>query len=324
MDQEEPEFPEAEFAVPAPRPWAAVPLLRERVTVLPADLGEETTARPRWGLPIALFLATCLSTFYTGVTGGGRNLQAALLAGLQYSSALMGILLAHEMGHFLQSVRYRIPATLPLFIPMPLNPIGTMGAVILQRSARADRKAMFDIAISGPLAGLALAIPALIVGMSYSHLVPLPKNTDNLLFFGEPLMVKWLVRWKFGTLPPGWDVTLHPLGMAGSWGIFITALNLIPISQLDGGHILYTLLGKPAQKVAWLIWLGAVAAMLYGGMMVSSQVYGWSVMLFLVWMIGVRHPPTSDDSVPLGGTRIVLGWLTLLFFVIGFTPFPIY
>jgi membrane-associated protease RseP (regulator of RpoE activity) len=331
MDQQEPGLSEAADAAPPPS-VQEVPVYEVSAEPRPGS-DDEPPVRRRVILPIVLFAATCLTTFFAGAETVipphanqnwlTDNLARVLTAGFQYSGVLMGILLAHEMGHFLQSVRYGVPASFPLFIPMPFNPIGTMGAVILQRSGRADRKAMFDIAISGPLAGLVLALPALIVGLSYSQIALLPRHGTGM-FLGEPLIVKWLIRWQFGTIPPGQDVMLHPIGLAGSWGIFITALNLIPISQLDGGHILYTLLGKWAHVVARLLWQGALVAMIYGGLFVSPQIFGWSLMLFLVWLIGLRHPPTSDDQVPLGRVRCWLGWLTLLFFVIGFTPFPIY
>ena len=258
--------------------------------------------------PYLLFVATFLSTFFAG--------------GPQYAGALMTILLAHEMGHYLQSVRYGVPASLPMFIPMPLTPIGTMGAVILQRGGVADRKALFDIAISGPLAGLAVALPALIVGLKHSEVIS--AFHGGVFVFGEPLLIKWLIRWQFGPIMPGMDVALHPIAFAAWVGILITALNLFPISQLDGGHILYALLRRRAHAVARLIWGGSVAAMIWGGIYVDQQAFSWSLMLFLTWLMGIRHPPTANDSVPLGWVRVCLGWLTLAFLIIGFTPFPIY
>ena len=277
--------------------------------------------RGRRGLPLFLFIATCASTFLSGMslTPGPDEqppLWDLLRSGALYSVALMSILMAHEMGHYLQARRYRVPATLPYFIPFPLSPIGTMGAVIVQGAGVADRKSMFDIAISGPLAGLVLALPAAWFGLEHAQIVPKAVNSDGF-HFGVPLIVQWMGQHLIGSIPAGYEIQLNPLLFAGWVGIFITALNLIPIGQLDGGHILYTLLGRRAHAVAVLLLLAAVGYMAYTGN------YSYGLMVFLLLMMGPRHPPTADDSVPLGWFRIALGWLTLGFIFIGFTPTPI-
>lgn len=286
-------------------------------------------SRPRRVLPLLLFVATCLSTFWAGGEMFGLALlpdnppQVALdfskflTGGLQYSVALMAILVAHEMGHFLQARRYGVPASWPWFIPMPISPLGTMGAVIVQASGHADRKQMFDIGITGPLAGLVVAIPVTILGLQSSRI----ENIETFgggLTFGNPLLLRWLAEWHFGTpLLPNQDIVLTPLLHAGWVGILITALNLIPIGQLDGGHILYGLIGRRAHRVAFvLLWSAVIWTLTTGN-------WSYSVMIFLLLTMGARHPPTRDDSVPLGGFRIVLGWLTLAFMLIGFTPNPI-
>ena len=280
-------------------------------------------------LPLLLFLATCLSTFWTGGEMFGFEVlpgtppQIAidfsrfLLSGLQYSVALMTILVAHEMGHFLQARRYGVPASWPWFIPMPFSPLGTMGAVIVQASGHADRKQMFDIGITGPLAGLIFAIPVTILGLQDSRIENIEAFGGGLTF-GNPPLLKWLVAWHFGTpLLPDQDIVLTPLLHAGWVGILITALNLIPIGQLDGGHILYGLIGRRAHRVAFvLLWSAVIWTLTTGN-------WSYSVMIFLMLTMGARHPPTRDDSVPLGGFRIGLGWLTLAFVLIGFTPNPI-
>jgi membrane-associated protease RseP (regulator of RpoE activity) len=276
--------------VPAPPPiseaTAQPPTIRHR--------------RAGLGLPIVLFVATCISTYLTG--------------GLLFAVTLMVTLLAHEFGHFLQAVRYGVPASLPLFIPMPISPIGTMGAVIVMQPGKGDRRAIFDIAITGPLAGLVFALIFSIVGLELSHVMP--TNQAGTHELGEPLLFKLLGYLIFGPLDPGKDVYLHPIAFAGWVGIFITALNLIPIGQLDGGHILYALLRKKAHIVAQGLLLAAVAAVVLG------KYWGWSLMLLLLLLIGPIHPPTANDDVPLGTTRTVLGWLTLPFVFIGFTPTP--
>jgi len=270
--------------------------------------GHSRWKKTRVGWPLFLFLLTVFSTY--------------LAAGWQFSLALMSILLFHEFGHYLQCRRYRVPATLPYFIPMPFTPIGTMGAVIVQQSGVANRKQLFDIAISGPLAGLVIAMPVLLWGLQHSVVTPIRFDQMSIRL-GEPLLIQWIIFWKFGTLPPGTDTMLHPVAFAGWVGIFITALNLIPVGQLDGGHILYCLLGRPARTFSLWLWRGTLAIIALSGLRGSGDLAGWIVMLLLLGAMGVQHPPTADDNVPLGTTRTILGWVTLPFIFIGFTPYPI-
>lgn len=258
--------------------------------------------RSRKKLALFLFLATCLSTFLAG--------------GPVYAVAVMLILTAHEMGHYLQSRRYHVPASLPYFIPMPFTPLGTMGAVIVQGGHVADRKQLFDIAITGPLAGLVLALPISWFGLLQSHIAPLSPNYNGFVF-GDPLIFRWMAELIHGPIGPNEQIVTPPLAFAGWVGIFVTALNLIPIGQLDGGHILYALIRRRAHWVARGLLLGAV------GYMISTGDYSYSLMVILLFLIGPSHPPTRDDTVPLGRFRIILGWLTLAFIVIGFTPRPI-
>lgn len=255
-----------------------------------------------WKIAFVLFVATCASTWATH--------------GPVYAVAVMAILLSHEFGHFLQAVRYRVPATPPFFIPMPGSPFGTMGAVIAQAAGVADRKAMFDIAISGPLAGLILALPVAWFGIQQSKLVTIAPERGALIF-SDPLVLRWMIELKHGPLAQNQEVFLNPLLFAGWVGIFITGLNLMPIGQLDGGHILYTLIGKRAHVVSLSILAAAVGFMAY------TMDMGYLAMVLLLLAMGPRHPPTANDSVPLGLGRHILGWLTLAFVLIGFTPSPI-
>ncbi len=266
------------------------------------------TRRRRWFRPLMLFIATCLSTYYVGLP----DHQAALI----YSASLMSILVFHEMGHFLQSLRYRVPASFPYFIPMPVPPVGTMGAVIVQQPGKGDRKALFDIAISGPLAGLVLALPLSYFGLKWSEPDLIYLNQGEIVL-QNPLIFQWLTQHFHGDIPPGFYLKLHPMAHAGWVGIFITALNLVPVSQLDGGHIMYTLILKRAYLVA----VGFLATVL--GYMLWTGNYQWILMVALVSIIGPFHPPTADDQVSLGRGRTVLGWLTLAFFIIGITPDPL-
>jgi membrane-associated protease RseP (regulator of RpoE activity) len=252
-------------------------------------------------LPILLFAATCVSTWSVG--------------GYAFSLALMTTLLAHELGHFLQARRYGVPASLPYFIPMPQSPIGTMGAVIVMQPGRGDRRALFDIAVTGPLAGLIPALLFSIVGLQRSQVVQIAEQPGGLIL-GEPILFRLLAYLTFGPLSDGQDVSLHPVAYAGWVGMFITALNLIPIGQLDGGHILYALLLKRAHLVAQALLLAAVIGVVVWGY------WGWILMIVLLMLMGPAHPPTANDHVPLGSGRTMLGWTSLFFVPLGFTPMP--
>lgn len=235
--------------------------------------------------------------------------------GLQYSIPLMSILFCHEMGHYLMSLRNRVPASLPYFIPMPLPPMGTMGAVIFQGRGVATRKQMFDIAVWGPLAGLAVTIPVLWYGLSHSEFRP--RQGLSSLEFGEPLILQWMIAAIHGPTPEGQVFVLTGIGFAGWVGVLITAMNLLPVGQLDGGHILYTLIGRKAHVVAYLVIAVGVLTM------AVRQDFSFSLLLVLLMMTGPKHPPTANDDEPLGVGRHILGWLTLSFLIIGFTPNPI-
>ncbi len=329
--------PDANDFVPAadPRP----------VSRPPARVSAATLHRKRQRRAVVLFLLTCLSTWYIGTVtfpdvsrADGTVLSEGQLVvlnqldtteithlrdaqriqiggmwgGLKYSIAVMSILLAHEMGHYLQTLRYGVPATLPFFIPMPISPFGTMGAVIFQGAGTANRKSMFDIAISGPLAGLVVAIPILILGIQSSEYI---RFDGPVMRYGDPLLVKWLGAMIHGTPSAGEDLILTPLLFAGWVGVFITSLNLIPVGQLDGGHLLYCLIGKRAHDFALMVVGFAIGYCVF----VDSS---YTVIIVLLLMMGVKHPPTGDDTVLLGRGRRVAGWLTLAFIVIGFTPRP--
>ena len=235
--------------------------------------------------------------------------------GCTYSCPLMLILLCHEMGHYLQAVRYRVPASFPYFIPLPLPPLGTMGAVILQGRGVANRRMMFDIAVTGPIAGLVVTIPILLFGVSNSGYVPASPQAG--FEFGQPLIVRWIIEAIHGPAAPGMVFYWNGYATAGWVGVFITAMNLLPIGQLDGGHIMYTLIGRRAHWIAWGLILTAVAAM------IQMEMYSYVLLLILLTLTGPRHPPTADDSVPLGRNRYIVGWATLAFLIVGFTFQPI-
>jgi membrane-associated protease RseP (regulator of RpoE activity) len=296
--------------------------------------------RRRTKLAIALFAATCISTFLVGLEvgaiGGIFSGQLLILIGdlyyfvqtgslspgfwpyiakgLVFSGCLMGILLAHEMGHFLQALRHKVPATLPFFIPFPINPFGTMGAVIIQDGGRANRRQLFDIAISGPIAGLIVALPIAWYGVATSTVITRVGHGPS---YGDPLLLRWIVEAVHGSYGPNQDILINAPLFAGWVGIFITALNLLPVGQLDGGHILYTLVGRKAHAVAYLVLGAAFAWMAY-----THQLH-YALIVVLLLVFGPKHPPTANDNVPLGLFRTLLGWAMLAFVIIGFTPTPI-
>jgi membrane-associated protease RseP (regulator of RpoE activity) len=292
---------------------------------------ETLAARRRRSLvgPLVLFALTCLSTFWTGagysdpfatIASPGSILLAMFdnaWQGLTYMAAVMSILLAHEMGHFLQAVRYRVPASLPLFIPMPLTPLGTMGAVIALGGSQANRKELFDIGLTGPWAGLLLAFPLACVGISGAEV--LPDDVGLGLQFGDPLVFKLLVAWLRPDVAAGSQLVGHanPLVMASWVGMLVTGLNMLPIGQLDGGHVAYALLGMRSHWLARAMVAAAIVFIVYSGQ------YGWSLMLALVIFLGTSHPPTADDRVALGPWRSALGWVSLAIPIFCLTPFPV-
>jgi membrane-associated protease RseP (regulator of RpoE activity) len=250
---------------------------------------------------VVLFLLTIISTFIIG--------------GFIYSLAILSILVAHEMGHYLASRKYGVPSSLPYFIPFPLPPFGTLGAVIRSKGPIPNRKALFDIGSWGPLFGLALAIPAVVVGFLLSEVVDvsqLPAQTTSL---GNSPLLSLLQRIVLGNLPPGTDVVLHPIAYAGWVGLFITSLNLLPTGQLDGGHIIYALFG-PHSKIIFRLTLLAITliCLIYN--------LGWLLLVIILFFIGYKHPPPLDDRTPLDWRRKVTGAVAFVIFFTAFTPVP--
>ncbi len=272
--------------------------------------------RRRLTLPLLLFIATCLSTFWVGAANwrpqliNSPDMMQHMIAtnwqqGLVYMGAVLAILLTHEMGHILQTVRYHIPASYPLCIPVPFSLIGTMGAVISMDGMRANRKQIFDIGIAGPLAGLVVAAPILYIGVKQLNLQDPPTPHDVQLY--NPVIVRWMIEW----MHPQWAdraawvsvSQLNPYFMAGWVGMLITGLNMLPVSQLDGGHTIYALFGRDAYKIARAFIIIAIAYVVLN----LDQAAIWTPMLILVILLGIHHPPTADDSVALDDFRWILG-----------------
>ncbi len=253
-------------------------------------------------LHILLFLLTVLSTLYVG--------------GPWYSLAIMTILLSHEMGHYLTSRRYGVPSTLPYFIPFPYFPFGTFGAVIKMRGVIFDKRSLFDIGASGPLCGFILALVCACIGIKLSAAVKVTAAASaGFIELGDPLLFKALEWIIVRNLPPNYELVLHPIGYAAWVGLFVTALNLLPVGQLDGGHIAYAVLGRRSIWVyRTLIPLLVALAIFYSA--------GWLVLTVLLSVFGIHHPQPVDGVTPLDKKRKVLAAVMLFIFVFSFVPAP--
>jgi membrane-associated protease RseP (regulator of RpoE activity) len=301
-------------------------------------------------LNVALFFVTLLTTTMQGaLERHGMTSMFPLQDGLSFSLPLMAILLCHEMGHYIAARIHKVPASLPYFVPLPpgLGMFGTMGAVILQ-SRTSDRRKLIDIGAAGPLAGLAVAIPVLIVGLSLSTVQPL---VGMGVQEGNSILYAVIKRLLFGAWLPGdgRDVVLHPTAMAGWAGLLVTMLNLLPLGQLDGGHIaiayfgnrygrasriLQNLLPLLALAVGLVVYADVLAAVhrLDPGFRISPfEIAGNAGLPWLVWFVllhvlrrlsgGVDHPPVDDRPLPV--SRAGLFWMVFVTFVIIFMPIPL-
>jgi membrane-associated protease RseP (regulator of RpoE activity) len=302
----------------------------------------------RWKLNLALFLVTTVSVFFTGgfrgvdevasIRGLGDFLRA-LAGGWTFAVPLLAILLTHEFGHYIAARVHRVEASLPFFLPLPfLSPFGTMGAVISMPGRIRSRNALLDIGASGPLAGLAVAIPVLIVGLMQSKVEPLGEHG---VMEGQSLLYLLLKRIVLGPIPAGYDVYLSPTAFAGWGGLLVTMLNLIPIAQLDGGHIAYALLGPRQNRVTQVLhkgllgmfvinvaWFAIPIALhrqwgrLFQPLQNSLAWLVWYALLHLVMSLGGRdHPPTEPGE--LSPLRKGLAVLCLALFVLLFMPTPL-
>lgn len=266
-------------------------------------------------LHISLFLVTVLTTLFAGALQQGVNPfedYLGLLKGVPFSFSLLFILGSHEFGHYYMARRNGIDATLPFFIPAPPL-IGTFGAVIKMKSPIMDRRTLIDVGASGPLVGFAVTIPILITGLHLSTVQPIPP--EGAITLGSSALMAllgWLVH---GTIPQGMDVVLHPLAFSGWIGLLVTSMNLMPIGQLDGGHIAYALFGSRQKILAWT----TLAVIIFLGSFVS---YAWLVWAVFPFIVGVKHPPLVYDWVPLDPRRKLVGWFTILVFILTFTPIP--
>ncbi len=271
-------------------------------------------------LHVVLFLATLATTTLAGAFGAGENpfvSPPALLAGLPFSLTLLAILFSHEMGHWLLARHHRVPTSLPYFIPAPPFLVGTFGAFIRMRGTPRSRQALFDIGAAGPWAGFVVALPAIMLGLAWSEVRPLEASAALGLSFGNSILFAGLTQLILGVHPDDVTILLHPVALAGWFGLFVTFLNLLPVGQLDGGHVAYALFGRSHR---WI-------ARLFMGVLLVLGIQGWDGwflwVFLLAFVIRVDHPDTADRETPLDRRRKLAAWLTVLLFVLTFMPEPL-
>jgi len=286
---------------------------------------------PQWDTPVALrrprripvvhvvlFVLTFITTAMAGAFQAGANPLAewrSITAGFPFAGTLMSILLFHELGHYTLAKRHGVEATLPYFIPGPPFFIGTFGAFIRMKSPPATRRALFDVGAAGPWAGLFVAIPAVLVGLRLSEVHPLGLNDEGLIL-GDSILFSFLTRVALGTTPSDATIVLHPVALAGWFGLFVTCLNLLPVGQLDGGHVTYAMFGRAHR------WIARVFLLIIAFLGMRGW-EGWFVWIVLLMVIGIDHPPTRDTAAPLRGRRLLAAWLTVAVFIVTFIPEPL-
>ena len=292
-------------------------------------------SRREWVISAVLFCVTVITTSFAGLfsLAGNAGLATVLwatcnkpsliLQGLPFSIPLISILLAHEMGHFLACRYYGVRCTPPFFIPAPISITGTLGAFIKIKSPFHHKRALFDIGIAGPLAGFVFTLPTLWIGVGLSKLIPKGALGTGGLSFGEPLVFRMFGKLILGYAPSRQDMVAHPIAMAAWFGLLATSLNLLPIWQLDGGHIAYAMFGPARQKKVSIATVVALIIVSFLGWPTPSYLLFGLLLLIIGARLRFYHPPTLMDGEDLGGGRFFLGLLALLILIIAFTPVPV-
>jgi membrane-associated protease RseP (regulator of RpoE activity) len=267
-------------------------------------------------LHLLLFFLTLFSTVVAGAIQTGIDLlkePGKIYKGLPFALTLMTILLCHELSHYFASRKHNTKATLPYFIPAPTI-IGTFGAFIKMKSPIVTRKALVDIGASGPVAGFIVSVIVSIVGLSLSKVVAV-RGMEGVLGLGDSLLFSFLSNIILNYQSGSQDILLHPVAFAGWIGLFVTSLNLIPVGQLDGGHIAYALFGEKHFFFSKVL----IIIMVFLGLLLWE---GWAIWAILLLILGTRHPPVLYWEVPLDYRRKFIGWLALVIFVLTFIPVP--
>ncbi len=267
---------------------------------------------------IALFIATILSTLFVGA---GQNYSVEelltdplkILSGLPFSISLMTILICHETAHYIAAKKHNISATLPYFIPAPTI-IGTFGAFIKIKSPITTRQALVDIGAAGPIAGFIVSVIAVVIGLQFSEIKSIQNVAGNLMF-GDSIIFKIISYITFGNIPQSHDIFIHPIAFAGWIGFLITSLNLIPIGQLDGGHIAYAIFGNKHHILSKLL----LAGLLFLGLIWQDWIV-WGVILLV---LGFQHPPILYWETELDKKHKIISWTAIIIFILTFTPVPI-
>jgi membrane-associated protease RseP (regulator of RpoE activity) len=267
-------------------------------------------------LHIILFVLTLLSTVLVGAMQTGADVltnPVELYRGLPFAVSLMIILLTHEFSHYFASKWHGVKATLPYFIPAPTI-IGTFGAFIKMKSPIVTRRALIDIGASGPIAGFIVSVAAAIIGLHSSEIVPL-SQAKGALSLGDSILFTLLAKAVVGVAPADAEILLNPVAFAGWIGLFVTSINLIPVGQLDGGHIAYAFLGERHARLSFIL----VLLMSVLGLFLWE---GWILWAVLLLVLGLRHPPVVYWEETLDKKRRVTGWIALLILILTFIPDP--
>jgi membrane-associated protease RseP (regulator of RpoE activity) len=352
------------------RPYNITPLFRREPGDKQVIFLVPSPVIPNFGskiyINIILFIVTVFSVMLTGVDVPADLIPASgilsmadrfhyIFTGWPFALSMMGILFAHEMGHYVMCRYYKIPATLPFFLPAQLlSPLGTLGAFIMMRGIPKNKRLLFDVGVAGPIAGLVIAVPVLFIGLSLSHLGtvgPAAPGTSgflegNSLFYlfskymvfgkllpapvsmnGLPPFLYWLQYYLTSHPIPfnGMDVMLHNVAFAGWAGLLVTALNLVPVGTLDGGHVAYGLFGEKARRI-FPIAIGTLIALSFLPVLftlsLSAFNFSWLLWIFILFWLGNVRTQPLDDITPLDGKRRALGFAMLIVFLLVFAPIP--
>ena len=266
---------------------------------------------------VILFIATFFTTLIAGALLNGVipwEEPEKIYRGLPFSLTLLLILMVHELSHYFTSRRHHVSASLPYFIPAPPI-IGTFGAIIKMKPPIPDKRSLIDIGASGPIGGFIIAIIACVIGLSLSEVKP-AGTLDGGLAFGSSLLFSFLSDLVLQTGPEEYDVMLHPVAFAGWIGLLVTSLNLLPIGQLDGGHIVYALFGEKHRLIAKI----TIPILIVMGITLWP---GWIVWAILMLIMGYKHPPVVYPHIQLDKNRKIIGWISLAIFILTFTPMPV-
>jgi len=266
---------------------------------------------------ILLFIATFFTTLISGALLNGIipwEEPEKLYLGLPFSLTLLLILMVHELSHYFTSRKHHVSASLPYFIPAPPI-IGTFGAIIKMKPPIPDKRSLIDIGASGPIGGFVIAIIACVIGLSLSEVTP-AGTLDGGLAFGSSLLFSFLSEIVLNVGPEDYDVMLHPVAFAGWIGLLVTSLNLLPIGQLDGGHIVYALFGEKHSLIAKI----TIPVLIVMGITLWP---GWLVWAVLMIVMGHKHPPVVFPHIQLDKNRKIIGWVSFAIFILTFTPMPV-